>query len=158
MNTVFDRRHAERFAELLDETDGGRRRSQIRAEAQLAQLVTLGDKLGGVRVPGPAADFRAGLRAQLLAAAEREGIGITAVEPEPAKAKPRRSHRARVAIAAGVLCTLAASGISMASGDAKPGDALSSVKRCTVSSTTSSIQSLICSDRSSPSSTCRRCS
>lgn len=130
MNTAFDRRHAERFAELLDETDGGTRR-RSRAEAQLSQLVTLGDKLGGVRVPGPAADFRSGLRAQLLATAEREGVGATAVGAEPT-AKPRRSSRARVAIIAGIAGgTLAVSGISMASGDANPGDPLYSVKRST---------------------------
>jgi len=130
MNTVFDRHHAERFAELLDETDGGRRRSHTRAEAQLVQLVTLGDRLGGVRVAGPTAGFRTGLRAQLMATAERDGIGITAVESD-ALAKQHRPHRARAAIVAGVVGTLAVSGISMASGGAKPGDPLYSVKLST---------------------------
>lgn len=132
VNTVFDRRQVERFAELLDEPEGGsRRRSHTRAEAQLTQLVSLGDKLGGVRVPGPTSDFRSGLRAQLMAAAERDGIGVTAVDPEPAPVK-HRSSRARVAIIAGIAGgTLAVSGISMASGDANPGDPLYSVKRST---------------------------
>lgn len=131
MNTVSDKRQAERFAELLDDAGGSRRRSHTRAEAQLAQLVTLGDKLGGVRVPGPAADFRAGLRAQLIATAQRDGIGVTAADPEPS-GKPRRTSRTRIAVIAGIAVgTLAVSGISMASGDANPGDALYSVKRST---------------------------
>jgi hypothetical protein len=92
--------------------------------------VNLGDKLGAVRVPGPTTDFRSGLRAQLLAAAERDGIGATAVNPEPAK--PRRRSRARIVIIAGIVgSTLAGSGISMASAHANPGDALYSVKRAT---------------------------
>lgn len=133
MNTVFDKGQAERFADLVDEPDGGSRsRSHTRAEAQLSQLVDLGDKLGGVRVPGPTPGFRADLRAQLLATAEREGIGLTAVSPEPEPAKPRRSSRTRIAIIAGVATgTLAISGISMASGAANPGDPLYSVKRST---------------------------
>lgn len=132
MDTVFDKRQAERLAELLDDAGGGsHRRSHARDEDQLTQLVTLGDKLGGVRVPGPDADFRAGLRAQLLATAERDGIGVTAVGPEPAD-KPRRTSRTRVAIIVGIAGgTLAVSGISMASGGANPGDALYSVKRST---------------------------
>jgi len=132
VNTVFDKGQAERFAEVLDEPDGGtRRRSHTRAEDQLTQLVSLGDKLGGVRVPGPTADFRADLRAQLLATAEREGIGVTAVDPEPA-AQPRRRSRTRIVIIAGVAAgALAVSGITMASGDANPGDPLYSAKRAT---------------------------
>jgi hypothetical protein len=132
VNTVFDKGQAERFQEILDEPDGGtRRRTHTRAEAQLSRLVNLGDKLGGVRVPGPAADFRADLRAQLLATAEREGIGITAVDPEP-PAQPRRTSRSRIAIIAGVVSgALAVTGISMASGGANPGDPLYSVKRST---------------------------
>jgi hypothetical protein len=133
VNMLFDGRQAERFAELLDDNgSGSRRRSHTRAEAQLAELVTIGDQLGGVRVAGPTSDFRSGLRAQLMAVAERDGIGVTSVDLEPAPAKPRRSSRARVAIIAGIAGgTLAVSGISMASGDANPGDPLYSVKRST---------------------------
>ncbi|NUT05400.1 MAG: hypothetical protein HOV76_18160 [Hamadaea sp.] len=132
MNTVFDRRRAERFARLLDEANGGRRHhSHSRLDAQLAEFVTLGDQLRGTHVPGPNPDFRSSLRAQLIATAEREGIGVTATEPEPILVKPARS-RTRIAIIAGVATgTLAVSGISMASGDANPGDALYQVKRST---------------------------
>jgi Domain of unknown function (DUF5667) len=132
VKTVFDRRRAERFARLLDEANGGRRHhSHAHLDAQLAELVTLGEQLRGTRVPGPTADFRSSLRAQLIATAEREGIGATATEPEPVFAKPARS-RTRIAIIAGVATgTLAVSGISMASGDANPGDALYQVKRST---------------------------
>ncbi|NUT32832.1 MAG: hypothetical protein HOV79_07125 [Hamadaea sp.] len=132
MNTVFDRRRAERFAQLVDEANGGRRHhSHSRLDAQLAEFVTLGDQLRGTRVPGPNPDFRAGLRAQLIATAERDGIGVTATDPEPVFTKPARS-RTRIAIIAGVATgTLAVSGISMASGDANPGDPLYQVKRST---------------------------
>lgn len=132
MNAVFDRRRAERFARLLDEANGGRRHhSHSRLDAQLAEFVTLGDQLRGTHVPGPSPDFRSDLRAQLMATAEREGIGVTATEPEPILVKPARS-RTRIAIVAGVATgTLAVSGISMASGDANPGDALYQVKRST---------------------------
>jgi len=132
VNTVFDRRRAERFARLLDEANGGRRHhSHSRLDAQLAEFVTLGDQLRGTHVPGPTSDFRSSLRAQLIATAEREGIGVTATEPEPVFVKPARS-RTRIAIIAGVATgTLAVSGISMASGDANPGDPLYQVKRST---------------------------
>jgi len=132
VNTIFDRRRAERFAQLLDEANGGRRHhSHSRLNAQVTEFVSLGDQLRGTRVPGPSADFRAGLRAQLIATAERDGIGVTATEPEPVFVKPARS-RTRIAIIAGVATgTLAVSGISMASGDANPGDPLYQVKRST---------------------------
>jgi len=53
MNAIFDKRSAERFAQLIDEADDGlRRHSHNRAEAQRAQLANLGDKLGGVRISG----------------------------------------------------------------------------------------------------------
>jgi hypothetical protein len=130
--TIFDRRRAERFAQLLDEANGGRRHhSHSRLDVQLAKLVSLGDQLRGTHVPGPTADFRAGLRAQLIATAEREGIGATTTEPEPVFVKPDQT-RTRMAIIAGVATgTLAVSGISMASGDANPGDPLYQVKRST---------------------------
>jgi hypothetical protein len=132
MNTVFDRRHAERFAEMLDETDGARRRPNTDVEAQLMELVTLGDKLGGVRVPGPAAGFQTELRAQLLATAEREGIGITAAEPEPVVVASCRPKRTRLAIVAGAVGALTLTGVLLiASGSAKPGDGLYPLKRST---------------------------
>jgi hypothetical protein len=88
------------------------------------------------------------IRAFLMATAEREGIGVTAKAPagkttavgrasvraeratDTGTARPRRSTRTKVAVLVGVAVgTLALSGISAASGDAMPGDALYGVKR-----------------------------
>ncbi|HET6529385.1 MAG TPA: DUF5667 domain-containing protein [Actinoplanes sp.] len=151
MNLDFlDRRSAERFAELLDENSGGRRHhSRGAADAQLAELVAIGHSLSaarsGVRVDS---EFRVGLRAMLVATAERDGIGTTATETETepggghaAVRETRRSLfgrgagrriRARGAIVIGVAAgAVAVSGISAASENAAPGDALYGVKRST---------------------------
>jgi hypothetical protein len=79
-----DRRSAERFAELLDETSGGRRhQARGRADEDLAELVAIGHSLfaarSGVRVDP---EFRVRLRAMLVATAERDGIGATATRTE----------------------------------------------------------------------------
>ncbi|MCO8272564.1 DUF5667 domain-containing protein [Actinoplanes sp. TRM 88003] len=144
----FDRRSAERFAELLDESTGGRRHhSRGPADEQLAELVAIGSSLSATR---PAArvepEFRTGLRAMLVATAERDGIGHTAraadTAPEPVAAARGRLRqgllghggriRARGAIVIGVAAgALAVSGISAASENAEPGDALYGVKRST---------------------------
>jgi hypothetical protein len=145
----LDRRSAERFAELLDENSGGRRHhSRGAADAQLAELVAIGHSLSaarsGVRVDS---EFRVGLRAMLVATAERDGIGTTATETETepgghaAARETRRSLfgrgagrriRARGAIVIGVAAgAVAVSGISAASENAAPGDALYGVKRST---------------------------
>ena len=142
----LDRRRAERFAELLDETGGGRRHhSRGPADEELAELVAIGTTLSAVR-PGARVgnEFRTGLRAMLVATAERDGIGHTAVPTgtEPAgghAAEPRRGLsltgrriRARGAIVIGVAAgAMAVSGISAASENAAPGDALYGVKRQT---------------------------
>ncbi|GAA2618998.1 hypothetical protein GCM10010399_57560 [Dactylosporangium fulvum] len=93
-------------------------------------------------------EFRDGLRAMLMATAEREGIGVTAKDPEPETARRAGIHslrrpagsrpavsrrtRTRGAIVVGLAAgTLALSGMSAASGDAIPGDALYTVKRST---------------------------
>ena len=147
---LFDRRSAERFAELLDESDGGRRHhTRGPADAQLAELVAVGHKLSAAP-PGVMVDseFRVGLRAMLLATAERDGIGATATvidddhgvsaaAREPGRSLPRiagssRRIRARTAIVIGVAAgAMAVSGISAASESASPGDALYGVKRST---------------------------
>ena len=152
MNFDFlDRRSAERFAELLDETTGGQRHhshGHSPADEQLAELVAIGHSLSAAR-PGVRVDpeFRVGLRAMLVATAERDGIGrsATVVEEEPAGPVPARTGlravilgqggrrvRARGAIVIGVAAgALAVSGISAASENASPGDALYGVKRST---------------------------
>jgi hypothetical protein len=147
----MDRRSAERFAELLDETNGGRRHhSRGPADEQLAELVAIGSSLSQAR-PGVRVDpeFRTGLRAMLVATAERDGIGrtATAVENEPVAGpvttrgaglraglfgRGGRRIRARGAIVIGVAAgAMAVSGISAASENASPGDALYGVKRST---------------------------
>nr|WP_296065130.1 DUF5667 domain-containing protein [uncultured Actinoplanes sp.] len=151
MNFDFmDRRSAERFAELLDENTGSRRHhSRGPADEQLAELVAIGSSLSAAR-PGAGVDpeFRTGLRAMLVATAERDGIGRTAaaaVETETATGTTAGSRlragilgrggrrlRARGAIVVGVAAgAMAVSGISAASENASPGDALYGVKRST---------------------------
>jgi hypothetical protein len=140
---IFDRRSAERFAELLDETNGGHRHhTPGQADEQLAELVAIGHSLSaarsGVHVEP---EFRMGLRAMLVATAERDGIGATAAaadQQEPAEpagqllGKTGRRIRARGAIVIGVAAgAMAVSGISAASENAAPGDALYGVKRST---------------------------
>lgn len=136
-------RSAERFAELLD--DGGARRHHSRGQAdeEMNRLVAISNRLSTARPGAPVdSEFRVGLRAMLVATAERDGIGRSAPEaeadPEPA-AEPTarrplfgRRIRARGAIVIGVAAgAMAVSGISAASESASPGEMLYSVKRQT---------------------------
>lgn len=132
----------------MDEAMGARRhRMRSTLDDSLTDLVQVGRRLSEmpIKVEGQQ-EFRDGLRAMLLATAEREGIGATAKEPEPtsrttlrslrrpAGSRPAVSRRTRTrgAIVVGLAAgTLALSGMSAASGDAIPGDALYSVKRST---------------------------
>jgi hypothetical protein len=144
-HAVFHRRRAERFAQLLDEAGGGRRHHvRSRLDAQLAELVAIGHQTATLR-PDVELDpeFRVGLRALLVATAEREGIGRTAqeaAEPAPAGRGGRRTPvpatpsrgRTRGAVIIGVAVgAIAVSGMSAASENAVPGDALYGVKRST---------------------------
>jgi hypothetical protein len=140
------RRRAERFAQLLDEANGGRRQHlRTPLDDELAELVSLRRRLlAGTPVPALDPEFRVGLRAMLVATAEREGIGaaaapdrITATAPAPTPrriplARPVRAPRARTAMIAGVAVgAVAFAGMSTASENAVPGDALYGVKRST---------------------------
>ncbi|RKN44204.1 DUF5667 domain-containing protein [Micromonospora endolithica] len=145
---LFSRRRAERFAQLLDEANGGRRHHvRSRADEQLAALVAVGQRLRA-EVPTVEVEpgFRTGLRAMLVATAEREGVGAPAVTSEPAArrlagavarnrllpAVTGRRARARGAILVGIAAgAVAVSGISAASENAVPGDALYGMKRST---------------------------
>lgn len=151
--SAFYRQRAERFAQLLDEADGGRRHHvRSRLDTDLARPVAIGQRLRSL--PSTVEvdpDFRAGLRAMLVATAEREGIGRTATtDPldeetarpapphprrgatQPALGATRRPIRARGAIVAGVaIGAIAVSGMSAASENAVPGDALYGMKRST---------------------------
>jgi hypothetical protein len=137
------RRRADRFAQLLDEASGGRRqRRRNPLDEQLADLVALRHQLvANTPLPEIDPEFRAGLRAMLVATAEREGIGATA-QPEPAEptpqrtrtslARPIRALRTRTAVIAGMAVgAVAFTGMSTASENAMPGDALYGVKRST---------------------------
>ncbi len=136
-------RSAERFAEQVDNPGGsGRFHTRGHADDELTELVALSHRLSATRPAGQVdAEFRVGLRAMLVATAERDGIGRTAVEadPEPPAELPERRRaifgrriRTRGAIVLGVAAgAMAVSGISAASESAAPGDALYGVKRST---------------------------
>jgi hypothetical protein len=140
---LFSRRRAERFAQLLDEANGGRRHHvRSAADNELAALVVVSQRLtDGRSAVEVDAKFRAGLRAMLVDTAEREGVGTPAkTEATPAATGVRgtlpavigRRIRARGAILVGVAAgAVALSGISAASENALPGDALYGMKRST---------------------------
>jgi hypothetical protein len=145
-SSLFHRRRVERLAQLLDESTGRpRHHARSTLDGELAGYVRLGDAL--VRTAGvqasPTTEFRTSLRAMLVATAEREGIGATAVDddlPENGGKRARvrgpvvGSKRARGAVLVGLAAgTLALSGMSAASGSAMPGDPLYGVKRSTES-------------------------
>ncbi|MCW3842238.1 DUF5667 domain-containing protein [Micromonospora yasonensis] len=143
-SNLFSRRRAERFAQLLDEANGGRRHhARSRADDELAALVAVSQRLAGDRPAGEVdAEFRSGLRAMLVATAEREGVGAptkteagtatTGVRGSLLPAVTGRRARARGAILVGIAAgAVALSGISAASENALPGDALYGMKRST---------------------------
>jgi hypothetical protein len=147
-SVLFHRRRAERFAQLLDEAHGGRRhhvRSPV--DNDLADVVAVGHRVSALKHSVDVdvdPEFRMGLRAMLVAAAEREGIGniadtgatvdLEAFRAAASGAPKQRARRLRTrgAILAGVaLGAIAVSGMSAASENAVPGDALYGVKRST---------------------------
>jgi hypothetical protein len=149
---IFCRRRAERFAQLLDEANGGRRH-HVRStyDEELTGLVALGKRVSStVPTTDPDSDFRSSLRAMLVATAEREGIGSTAVPAaetggrtaragrrgttpvSPTVRGKQRRARARRCVVVGVAAgAIAVSGMSAASESALPGDALYGMKRST---------------------------
>jgi len=144
--SLFHRRRAERLAQLLDEATGGpRHHTRSTVDGELSGYVQLSESLtrSAATLPRPPREFRQELRAMLVAAADREGIGATAVDEDAPvtggrRARPSRpmigSKKARGAVLVGLAAgTLALSGMSAASTDAMPGDALYGVKRSTES-------------------------
>jgi hypothetical protein len=87
--SIFSRRRAERFAQMLEEADGSpRHHARTRLDGELASLATIGRTATALRPAfehdpmfRPAPSFRAELRAMLIATAEREGIGVSAGNP-----------------------------------------------------------------------------
>lgn len=142
---VFHRRRAERFAQLLDETDGGRHhQAPASGDDELAGLVAVSQRLSATHLTVDIdPDFRADVRALLIATAERDGIGATAKAGTPGVTTPARTPRrpprpafagrrarTRSAIIAGVaIGAITVSGISAASDNSVPGDALYGMKR-----------------------------
>src|SRR5262249_12674086 len=85
IGSALRRRRVERFAQRVDEATGGRRhRTRSTVDESLADLVSISRRLVELPVRVEAQqEFRDGLRAMLLATAERVGIGVTAEEPVP---------------------------------------------------------------------------
>jgi Domain of unknown function (DUF5667) len=172
ISELFHRRRAERLARLLDQADGGpRRHSRSSMDDRLVSELAIVQRLTTVEFTPrvePGAEFRANLRANLVATAERQPVAPAQRRPvtgriyadaspgavasrarnggaitpapsgvngnRPAKQRMPGTRRTRVAILAGVAAgTLALSGISVASGDAMPGDPLYAMKRSTES-------------------------
>jgi Domain of unknown function (DUF5667) len=157
ISQLLHRRRAERLARLLEQADGGPGlHSRSSLDGGLAAEVAIGQRLATLELSSatiPAPAFRAELRAMLVATAEREQLERRPVAPAQrrpvggriyadaspgsgtAGASPKRrpvagTRRTRIAILAGFAAgTLAVSGISVASGDAMPGDPLYGMKR-----------------------------
>ncbi len=130
---MLRRQHAERFAELLDAADAGRRgHRRADVDADLVAMVDVVARLNTVAAPSASPAFRDRLRHELRETIDREGLGATAgsrtqLVPE---LRPRGVGRARLALAVGVIGgAVALSGMSLASTGAAPGDALYAVKR-----------------------------
>lgn len=144
--SLFHRRRAERLAQLLDEATGRpRHHTRSTIDGELAGYVRLGEALARTANvhASPTTEFRGSLRAMLVATAEREGIGATAIDDDLPETGGRRartrgplvgSKRVRGAVVVGLAAgTLALSGMSAASSSAMPGDPLYGVKRSTES-------------------------
>lgn len=131
--SLFDRARAERFAQLLDEAGGGRRHhARSRLDDELAELVANAQLLREMPIQAdPDPIFKRDLRAVLVAAAQRSYLEGD-LEEEPERRSRFTRPRARGAIVIGIAAgTLALSGVSVASGEAIPGDALYGMKRST---------------------------
>lgn len=136
---VFHRRRIERFAQLLDQADGGRHHhARGTNDEELTRLVALGRRVAAVPPPGEIdPGFRTDLRAMLMAAAEREGIGATADRTatgtqQTSRQPTSRRLRTRGIIVLGVAVgAITVSGISAGSENALPGDTFYVVKRQT---------------------------
>jgi len=146
--TLLHRPRIERLAQLLDEAEGARRHHTRSAlDDDLNDLVDVGHRLMDIH---PQVEMRESarrdIRAVIMAAAQRDGIGVTAkttadpaigrarvggITATPAGRRPfARRVRARGAVLVGLAVgTLAVSGIAAASGTAMPGDALYGLKR-----------------------------
>jgi hypothetical protein len=150
---MFERRRAERFAELVDESARQRRRHRrTEYDVELLPLAALAASLGDKRLaPSPGKEYRLGLRAMLMATIDREGIGVTAINPEerptdrpwhlptrplpvtsartPAGSTAGTRRRTRAAVLVGVTTgALVLSGVSMAATNTKPGDTFYPIK------------------------------
>lgn len=128
----------DRFATLVEETGSGRHhRRPADANPELLALVGVAHRLGRIPQPAVRPTFREDLQARLLAEFERQAQTPTPAS-NPAEertqivrvVRQRTGGRMRLATVIGVATgALALSGVSLASGDAVPGDPLYSLKR-----------------------------
>jgi hypothetical protein len=136
---VFHRRRIERFAQLLEAEGGCHHHAHRADDEELTKLVALGRRVAAVPPPGKIdPGFRADLRAMLMAAAAREGIGATAdrtaatgAQPTPRQLTSRRLRTRGIIVLGVAVGAITVSGISAGSEDALPGDAFYVVKRQT---------------------------
>ena len=128
---LFERRRAERFAELLDARAGG---TPVRSrDDELAEMADTAGAITAMRAPADATIdpvYRDRLRTRLVAVLDVQGPA-----PETAPPVRRRSRVPRRVVIAGpaLAGVLALSGIGAASTGAVPGDTLYGVKRSTES-------------------------
>src|SRR4051812_12725961 len=124
------RRHAERFADLLD-------RAARTDDPTLAPLVALAGALGGVAAPdGPRPEFRTALRQRLVAVGTVQGIGEQSASPAARVRELGGSWRfqRRVAVVAGgAAAVTAVAGVGLSASRSLPGDAFYGLKRATES-------------------------
>jgi hypothetical protein len=153
----FDRKKVERFAEFTATVTGPRNHRRTSVDDDLSPLTQLTRQLRGQGLDAaPTDDFRSALRSFLVATAERDGVGATAVaakrdsiaadtaawqaiKPTSALAgktqvvrqvSGRTPGRTRLAILIGVAAgAIVLSGVSAASTGALPGNPLYSLKR-----------------------------
>ncbi|WP_415647388.1 DUF5667 domain-containing protein [Stackebrandtia soli] len=135
----LDKRRAERFNELLTEAETGRRRhTKTTHDEDLRPLVDIGQALStasrqSTDASAPRPEFAAELRQRLMAVAAVGGLGSESDAPPRADPVPSRPRARRRFIIAGALAAavFGLTGVSTASGDALPGEALYPVKRST---------------------------
>lgn len=121
MSPAFRRARADKFDALV---------SSGHTSDEFAGLLTLVGALRDVAPVEPRAEFAAGLREQLMAAAPAAMATAARDHAVPHKAAPRRRHERRVSVAIGALAIVGATTASaIASSSALPGDTLYPIKR-----------------------------
>lgn len=140
MITLLDRRAAQKLATAVEHPHTRTRaNAHSLAESTLDRMIGITEAIATLPIAGPEQNFRDGLRAQLLAAADREGIGALADNPEPEPQPAKRITRRRAVLTrpyiagiAGIIIAVGTLGsVSLAASDAAPGSSLYDLKRST---------------------------